>query len=106
MSVTTAPSATPPAVAAVVKITSSGVVPPLLHLFQKGGVIFANNDSRTHDVRADGGNVDSRCALVGVGVVAPSERRETVELPPGLNCAYVDGNDPANTAFRGVIVTH
>ena len=103
---TTAPQEAPPAVAAVVKITASGVVPPLLHLFQRGGVTFANNDSRTHEVRAANGNVDSRCALVGVGVVAPSERRQTVELPPGLNCAYVDGSDPANAAFRGVIVTH
>ena len=33
------PQATPPASAAVVKITSTGVVPQLLHVFQTGGVL-------------------------------------------------------------------
>jgi hypothetical protein len=99
------PPSTPP-VPAAVKITSAGVVPPLLHLFERAGVTFANNDSRAHDVRADPGNVDSRCTRVGVGVIQPSERRRTDELPPGLNCAYLDGADPGNGAFRGVIITH
>ena len=105
-SVTTAPGTPTPTIAAVVKITPEGVVPSLLHMFQRGNLTFVNNDSRTHVVRRDPGDVDPRCGIVAVGIVLPGERRQTEELPPGLNCAYLDGNDPGNGAFRGVIVTH
>jgi hypothetical protein len=90
-------------------ITAAGVDPQVLHTFNfQETVVFVNGDSQAHDIRSDPHPSHSDCAAMNLGTLAPGERREIAgpTLPRFTLCYYHDEIDPANTAFRGVVVTH
>jgi hypothetical protein len=90
-------------------ITAVGVDPQVLHAFDaQEPITFANDDVRPHDVRSDPHPAHSDCPSLNVGTLNPGERRQIdgATLPRFTLCYYHDETDPANSAYRGVIVTH
>jgi hypothetical protein len=90
-----------------IAISSAGVKPNLVHLFEPKGVLFLNNDTRPHDIRADGTkNVDAGCSVVNVGRIEPGQSGTTGVMSGFLGCYFRDELDPANPAFQGFILSH
>ena len=93
----------------IMTITASGVSPQVLHAFDRREMItFMNDDAVPHDIRSDAHPSHSACSQVNLGVMMPGERREIAgpTMPTFSLCYYHDENDPTNSSFRGVIVTH
>jgi hypothetical protein len=108
------PSATPSASPSplgppILTITSAGVNPQVLHTFdERETVTVVNGDSRAHDMRSDPHPAHTDCPALNLGTMAPGERREIPgpSLPGFTLCYFHDETDPANSVFRGVVVTH
>jgi hypothetical protein len=89
-----------------VRLTSSGVKPTLLHLFNGFQATFVNEDTVPRTIAVDAARSDQPgCSAVGL-VLQAGERRTTPTLPHFALCYFVDTQRPAEPAFQGVVVTH
>jgi hypothetical protein len=96
-----------PEVPPIVTITSAGAGPRELHIYSRDVATFVNNDSRSHDIRNDlAASGDTRCAIVGVGLLAPGESRQAQLQPSGVPCFYRDEGEPGNAALKGYVLVH
>jgi hypothetical protein len=96
-----------PAEPTVVKITTQGASPQVLHIFTRDAATFVNEDDRPHDIRSDPRqNADSRCSTVGVGLLQPGETKLAALQPSGIACFYRDEREPDNPALQGYVLAH
>ena len=88
-----------------VTISGSGIVGPKELTVPPGSrVLFANNDSRRHDMTSDPHPDHLDCPeLNKVGLLNPGQRNETENLVTVRTCGYHDHDDPNNVNLRGSI---
>ena len=85
--------------------TSAGVAPKELTVSPGTRVLFANNDSRRHDVSSDPHPDHSDCTeLNSVGVLNAGQSRETGNLVAVRTCGFHDHDNPDNANLKGRIV--
>lgn len=91
----------------VVTITSRGVEPVASHLDHPVTVRFVNRDAVAHRLEAapEVGNGDCP-EMAGVGTIPPGETGTVTLTKSAYICSYRDGLQPANLAFKGILVVH
>ncbi len=90
----------------MVSITSTGMSPQVLHVWEGRKAGFVNEDTQPHAVFADPHPAHTSCTgMLNIGTLAPGERRDVENLPIDA-CYYHDEGDPANMAFRGLVLVH
>jgi hypothetical protein len=95
----------PPANPNVITVTSAGVSPKQITVSLGARVLFVNNDSRRHDMTSDEHPDHMDCpALNQVGLLQPSQQRETGNLVIARTCGFHDHEDPTNSNLNGQIV--
>jgi hypothetical protein len=95
----------PTSPAYTVTVSAAGVSPSSLDVPLGSRVLFVNNDGRAHYLHSDPHPDATDCpALNQVGLLSPSQKRETGNLVDAKVCGFHDHDDPTNTAFRGRIV--
>jgi len=89
-----------------VTIAVGGVVSPKELTVSPGTrVLFINNDSRRHDMTSDPHPDHLDCPeLNQVGLLNPSQSRESGNLVAARTCGYHDHEDPDNATLRGRII--
>ena len=76
-------------------ITSAGVSATQLNLPPGSRVLFVNNDSRSHNMTSDPHPEHSDCPEINaVGLLLPTESRETGNLNAIRTCGFHDHDDP------------
>jgi hypothetical protein len=97
---------TPPPGPAIVAITSRGVEPQVIHVWDGRRAIFENRDSVPHSFFSDQHPTHGECAgKVNLGTLQPGERREITDLPYDA-CYFHDDSLPGARDFTGVLVVH
>lgn len=89
-------------------LTSGGVNPKELTVPAGSRVLFVNNDSRLHDMACDPhpDHNDPECtAINSVGVLNPTESRETGNLVVVRTCGFHDHDNPPPTQAAGNLWT-
>jgi plastocyanin len=86
-------------------ISSAGTVAPAEIVVPLGSrVLFVNNDSRRHDMVSDPHPEHSLCEEINVGVLLPTQSRETRNLVIPRTCTYHDHENPDAAGLLGRIV--
>jgi plastocyanin len=94
----------PPLNTLTVTITAAGVSPKSLEVPVGSRVLFINNDSRTHYMHSDPHPDQTDCPeLNQIGVLAPTQRRETGNLVVARTCGYHDHNLFGDNSLQGTI---
>jgi hypothetical protein len=104
----TAPSPggnTPPVQTNTITITAQGGASPLNIVVNQGSrVLFINNDTRAHEMTSNAHPAHTDCPeLNQVGLLQPSERRETGNLVTVRTCGFHDHINPGTTNLTGSI---
>jgi hypothetical protein len=87
-----------------ITITAAGVSPKNLEVPLGSRVVFVNNDSQVHYMHSDPHPDQTDCPeLNQVGVMSPTQRRETGNLVVARTCGYHDHNLFTEAAWRGQI---
>jgi hypothetical protein len=87
-----------------ITITATGVSPKNIEVPVGSRVLFINNDVRTHYMHSDPHPDQTDCPeLNQVGVLAPSQRRETGNLVAPRVCGYHDHNLFTDPTLQGTI---
>ena len=104
--VSSAPAPTTPSNPYTITISASGAVTPRELTVPPGTrVLFVNNHSRRHDMTSDPHPDHLDCPeLNQVGVLNPSQSRETGNLVAVRSCGFHYHDDPTNVNLRGTIV--
>ena len=99
-------SPTPPSNPYRVTIGANGAVSPAELVVPPGTrVLFVNNHSASHDMTSDPHPEHDLCSeLNQVGLLRPSEFRETGNLVIVRTCGFHDHSDSTNTALQGRII--
>jgi plastocyanin len=83
-------------------IVSSGVTPKELTVPLGTRVQFVNNDSKRHDMASDPHPDHLDCTEINsVGVLQPSQSRETGNLVVARTCGFHDHDNPPPTTATG-----
>jgi plastocyanin len=83
-------------------LTSSGVSPKELIVPLGTRVLFANNDSRRHDMTSDEHPDHLLCPEINsVGVLTTGQSRETTNLVAPKTCGFHDHDNPPPTTQAG-----
>jgi plastocyanin len=100
------PSTNPPPNPNVITITPSGVVSPREITVAAGSrVLFVNQDSRRHDMTSDDHPDHLECPAINqVGLLNPSQSRETGNLNAVRTCGFHDHENPDNNGLKGNII--
>lgn len=86
-------------------ITSAGVTPKELTVSAGSRVRFVNNDTRRHDMGSDPHPDHTDCPeMDNVGVLNPSESRETANFNTVRTCGFHDHDLPTNDSLKGRII--
>jgi plastocyanin len=90
----------------VITISTGGVVSPKdLTVAPGSRVLFVNSHSRRHDMTSDPHPEHLDCPEINqVGLLNPSQSRETGNLVTVRTCGFHDHEDPDNTNLRGRII--
>ena len=87
-----------------VTVTATGLSPSSIDVPLGSRVLFVNNDNRDHYLHSDPHPDATDCPpLNQVGLLPPTQRRETGNLVEARVCTYHDHNDPTNATFYGRI---
>ena len=88
-----------------ITISTGGIVSPKTLTVTPGSrVLFINNHSRRHDMTSDPHPDHLDCPeLNQVGLLNPSQSRESGNLVAVRTCGYHDHEDPDNVNLRGSI---
>ncbi len=87
-----------------ITITATGLSPKHIEVPVGSRVLFINNDTRTHYMHSDPHPDQTDCPeLNQVGVLAPSQRRETGNLVVARVCGYHDHNLFTDPSLQGTI---
>jgi len=89
----------------VITISSGGIVTPRTLTVSPGTrVLFVNSHSRRHDMTSDPHPDHLDCPeLNQVGLLNPSQSRESGNLVAVRSCGFHDHEDPDNANLRGSI---
>jgi plastocyanin len=82
-------------------LTSSGVSPKELTVPLGTRVLFVNNDSRPHDMESDPHPEHDQCPDINLGLLAPGQSRETLNLVSPKTCGFHDHDNPPPTTTVG-----
>jgi len=94
-----------PTPSTTITLTSSGTNPAAVTVPPGSRVLFINNDSRAHFMASNPHPDHTDCPeLNQVGLLSPTQRRETGNLNTTRTCGFHDHDDPTNTRFQGRIV--
>ncbi len=94
----------PPVNTLTITITANGVSPKHIEVPLGSRVLFINSDNRTHYMHSDPHPDQNDCPeLNQVGVLAPSQTRETGNLVVARTCGYHDHNLFTNPSLQGTI---
>jgi hypothetical protein len=101
-----APPTGPGAHPFTITISSGGIVSPKSLTVPPGSrVLFVNSHSRRHDMTSDPHPDHLDCPeLNQVGVLNPSQSRESGNLVTIRTCGFHDHDDPTNPDLRGSII--
>ena len=78
-----------------ITITSSGVNPSQVTISQGARVLFVNNDSKSHNMASDPHPEHTDCPPINnVGLLQPSQSRETGNMTTVRICGFHDHDDP------------
>ena len=101
-----APPTGPGANPFTITISGAGVVSPRSLTVPPGSrVLFVNSHSRRHDMTSDPHPDHLDCPeLNQVGVLNPSQSRESGNLVAVRTCGFHDHDDPDNVNLRGSII--
>ena len=101
----TAPTPPPQTNPNVIAIGANGVVTPKeLTVAQGARVVFVNNDSRRHDMTSDDHPDHLECPpLNQVGLLNPSQTRESGNLVTVRTCGFHDHDNPNDRNLQGTI---
>jgi plastocyanin len=95
----------PPTSSTTITLTSSGASPAAVTVPPGTRVLFVNNDTRSHDMTSNPHPEHTDCPeLNQVGLLSPSQRRETGNLNTVRICGFHDHDNPTNARFQGRIV--
>jgi hypothetical protein len=101
---TTPSGSTAPPPAATMTITTAGVAPRTVEIPLGGRVLFVNNDMRARFIGSDPHPDHTDCPSINqVGLLAPGQRRETLNFVAVETCGFHDHHDPDNQAIWGTI---
>jgi hypothetical protein len=67
-------------------------------------VLFINNDSRGRNMGSDPHPEHDQCPALNIGLLNPSQQRETLNLVDTRTCGYHDHDDPGNQNVWGRII--
>jgi len=101
------PSTNPPTTNPnVITISSGGIASPKQLTVSPGTrVLFVNSHSRRHDMTSDLHPDHQDCPeLNQVGLLNPTQSRESGNLVAVRSCGYHDHEDPDNANLRGTII--
>lgn len=88
-----------------ITITAAGASPKELTVPPGTRVLFANNDSRRHDMTSDPHPDHSDCPEINaVGLLNAGQSRETGNLVTVRTCGFHDHDDPNNASLQGRII--
>jgi hypothetical protein len=82
-------------------LMSSGVSPKELTVPLGTRVLFVNNDSRPHDMASDPHPEHDQCPDINLGLLAPGQSRETLNLVSPRTCGFHDHDNPPPTTSAG-----
>ena len=90
----------------VITIASGGAASPKELTVAPGArVLFVNNDGRRHEMTSDPHPEHDDCPAINqVGLLSPSQSRETGNLVTVRTCGFHDHEDPDNNNLKGRIV--
>jgi plastocyanin len=101
---TTSPTP-PPNNSNVITISGGVASPKELTVAPGARVLFVNNDGRRHDMTSDDHPDHQECPAINqVGLLMPSQNRETGNLIAVRACGFHDHEDPDNNNLKGRIV--
>lgn len=87
-----------------ITITASGVSPKQLTVAPGSRVLFVNNDTRAHEMASDPHPDHQDCPPINsVGLLNPTQSRETTNLIDVRTCGFHDHQNPDNTSLKGQI---
>jgi hypothetical protein len=88
-----------------ITITAAGVSPKELTINAGQRVLFANNDSRAHEMTSDPHPDHGDCpAIDQVGFLNPGQTKETGNFVAAMSCGYHDHNLFDVAALQGRII--
>ena len=96
--------APPPSTGPTIIITASGVNPRELTVSPGARVLFRNDDARSHDMASDEHPAHLDCTEINqVGLLAPGQSRETLNLVTVRTCGFHDHDNPTDVRLQGRI---
>jgi plastocyanin len=99
------PSPNPGPSQPTIRITASGVSPRDLTIDAGQRVLFANSDSRAHQMNSDPHPEHGECPEIDqVGFLSPGQSRETGNFVRPHTCGYHDHNLSDNASLKGRII--
>ncbi len=94
-----------PSAAATITITATGLSPKEVHIKAWNYVTFVNMDSRPHAIASDPVDLHTECPpLNRVGLLQPTESRDTGTLNLSGSCGFHDHNNTSDSALQGRII--
>jgi hypothetical protein len=89
---------------AILTLSSSGVSPKQVRVFQGSRVTFLNQDSTNHEIQSNPLHLHTDCpALNGVGFIVPGQSRTSDPFPVAQPCGFHDHTREGNVAFYGTV---
>ena len=91
----------------LVTVTAAGVTPVASHLDRPVTVRFVNRDTVAHRFESAPEVGNGECPeMASVGLLPPGETGSVTIDKSGYICSFRDGLQPANVAFKGILVVH
>jgi hypothetical protein len=85
-------------------LTSHGVVPKQVRVYQGSRVTFVNDDVINHEIQSDPLHVHTDCPeLNAVGYIVPGQSRESLPLNVVRACGFHDHTREGDVAFHGAV---
>ena len=93
-----------PTEGARLSVTSAGVAPKQVRVYQGSRVTFVNNDVVNHEMLSDPLHVHTDCPeLNAVGYLVPGQSRESQPITVVRACGFHDHTRESDVAFHGAV---
>lgn len=98
------PPAIPTTEGATLTLSSGGVSPKQVRVYQGSRVTFVNQDSVDHEIQSAPLHIHTDCpALNSVGFVVPGQSRASDAFPTARPCGFHDHLRDGDAAFYGTV---
>jgi len=89
---------------ATLTLTSSGVAPRQVRVYQGSRVTFVNNDTNAHDIQSNPLHLHTDCPeLNAVGYVVPGQSRASASLTVVRGCGFHDHVNEGDSRYYGAV---